>query len=247
MSTIKHTLKTIYQKVSSFSINTPAAIVIAALLLSASHVGYAYITNNGRGAPQTAKALFAGKPIDGSDLATGNTKSDVIVVEYSDTECPFCASLQPTIAQLKKEYSNKIGFVYRYFPLTQIHPNAFDEARALYCVGKIAGAEKRASYIDEIFSYKTTNKNMTLPKNGKEDLAKNIGIDGKQLTDCLNTQEPGDAVTASLNDGVTAGVEGTPATFVLVKTRKGYEVVSLISGAQSYQYFKAAIEEALSK
>lgn len=245
MTTIQHTLTNTYHKIKSFKLTTPSAILIGALLLSLSHIAYAFILSNGSGAGQPS--YFVGRPVDANDFMTGNTESDVIVIEYSDTECPFCAQLHPTIQQLQQEYAKEVGFIYRYFPLTQIHPNAFDEARALHCVGKIAGATKRVQYIDDMFNYKLANKNMTLPPNGKEDLAKNLGVDGNALKECLATTEPADIVTASLSDGVQAGVEGTPATFVLAKTSNGYEVVSLISGAQSYEYFKAAIDEALSR
>lgn len=245
MSTIKHTFKTIYQKASSFTLTVPSAIILGALIIAVSHVSYAYIL---RGVtPTDTTSIFTGKAIDANDFATGDTTSEVIVVEYSDTECPFCAQLHPTIDRLQKEYSSKVTFVYRYFPLTQIHPNAYDEARAIYCVGKISGADKRGEYIDAMFKYKLGNKNMTLPKNGKEDLAKNLGVNEKELNLCLASDESNRVVADSINDGITAGVEGTPATFVLKKTNDGYDVVSLIGGAQSYDYFKAAIEEALSR
>lgn len=246
MSTIKHTLKNIYHKTSSFTLTTPSAIILGSLIIAVSHVSYAYILKGGVTAV-TPTSVFAGKAITDKDFPTGNTTSEVIVVEYSDTECPFCAQLHPTIEQLQKEYASKVTFVYRYFPLTQIHPNAFDEARALYCVGKIGGATKRVEYIDNMFNYKLGNKSMTLPKNGKEDLAKNLGINEKELNLCLASEESNQVVSDSINDGITAGVEGTPATFVLKKTNDGYDVVSLIGGAQSYEYFKAAIDEALTR
>ena len=88
---------------------------------------------------------------------------------------------------------------------------------------------------------------MTIHKNGKEDLAKNIGVNEKELRLCLTNEESNVAITSSINDGIAAGVEGTPATFILKKTSSGYDVVSLIGGAQSYDYFKAAIDEALSR
>lgn len=234
-----------FNKISAWKINTPTAILIGALALSLSHVAYAYILKSD--AAQTPSKIFAGRTIDGSDLITGNKSSDVVIVEYSDTECPFCATLHPTIKQLKEEYKEKVGFVYRYFPLTQIHPNAFEEARAISCVGKISGADKRMEFINDMFAYKISNKNMTLPKNGKEDLVRNLGIDFGKYSECMKNQESSDIISASINEGVTAGVEGTPATFILAKTRKGYEVVSMISGAQSYSYFKAAVDEALSR
>jgi protein-disulfide isomerase len=228
-------------------LSTSTAIIIGALLISFSHIGYGILMSDAQSNGTAKSELFKGRPIDATDLATGKTNSDVIVVEYSDTECPFCAQLHPTMKKLQEQYGSKVSFVYRYFPLTQIHPDAFDEARAVYCVGKIGGAQKRMDYINEMFTYKIGKQNMVLPKGGRESLAKNIGIDGKAFDSCMQSSEPGDAVNASTQDGITAGVEGTPATFILTKTRKGYEVVSLVSGARPYEYFKATVEEALAK
>lgn len=227
------------------SINTPVAIILAAILISVSHIVYAVIIS--KSASSTPLEVFKGRPVDATDFAVGKTSSDVIVVEYSDTECPFCAQLHPTIKKIKEEYSSKVSFVYRYFPLTQIHPDAFDEARAIYCVGTIAGAEKRANYIDEIFTYKISKKNMVLPKGGRESLAKNIGIDEKKFDTCMKGQDSVDIVNASIQEGIAAGVEGTPATFVLVKDGSTYEVVSLVAGARPYEFFKAVIDEALAR
>ena len=80
-----------------------------------------------------------------------------------------------------------------------------------------------------------------------EDIAKSINLDMKKFTDCMNGTEAGTIVEASTNDGIKAGVSGTPSTFILLKTSEGYEIVANVSGAQTYPYFKAAIDEALSK
>lgn len=226
-------------------LTTPVAIILAAVILGISHLGYGALV--GGTSPSAPLTTFKGKTVDASDLATGNTKSKVIVMEYSDTECPFCAQLQPTIKQLKEEYQDKVSFVYRYFPLTQIHPNAFEEARAVFCVGTIAGSEKRAEYIDMLFSEKMSKKNMTLQTGTKERFAKNLGIDEKTFSGCMSDQVSSDAINASIQDGVAAGVQGTPATFVLIKNKKGYDVVSLVDGARPYEYIKAVIDEALTR
>jgi len=241
MQTIKHIVHSFYHRIH---ITTPTAIILAALILGGSHVAYGILTSGTSSAPAT---IFKGKPIDESDLVTGDTKSKVFVVEYSDTECPFCAQLHPTIKKLKEEYNEKVGFVYRYFPLTQIHPNAFGEAQAIHCVGKLMGAEKREMYINAMFAYKINKQNMVLPQNGKEDLAANLGIDKVKFKACIASKESGDVVTTSIEEGIEAGVEGTPATFILVSTRKGYEVISFVGGARPYEYIKAAIEEALAR
>lgn len=226
-------------------LTTPVAIILAALLISLSHITYATIlSKKGR---STTLEVFKGRSVDATDLVTGNKNSNVVIIEYSDTECPFCAQVHPTMKKLQEEYGSKVAFAYRYFPLTQIHPNAFDEARAVYCVGKISGAEKRRSYIDEMFTYKISKQNMVLPKGGRESLAKNIGVEGKAFDTCMQGKESGDVVNASTQDGIVAGVEGTPATFVLIKNGDIYEVVSLVGGARPYEYFKAVIEDALAR
>lgn len=242
MQTIKHFFGKFYHSVH---LTTPVAIIIGALLISVSHITYgALLSKNTTG---THQELFKGRPIDATDLAIGNTASKIIIVEYSDTQCQFCAQVHPTIKRIQAEYGSKVAFVYRYFPLTQIHPDAFDEARAVHCVGTIAGAQKRMDYINEMFTYKISKQNMVLPKGGREALAKNINIDVEAFTSCMNKGEAAEAVKASIQDGIAAGVEGTPATFILVKTRKGYEVASKIDGARPYEYFKAVITDALAK
>jgi protein-disulfide isomerase len=151
------------------------------------------------------------------------------------------------MSKIREEYAGKVTFVYRYFPLTEIHPHAFDEARAVYCVGKSLGAKKREDYINELFTYKLSKKNMVLPDGGKEAIAKNVGMNEKDLTTCMADTETANVINASREDGIGAGVEGTPATFILVKTRKGYELVTKVDGARQYEYIKAAIEEALAR
>jgi protein-disulfide isomerase len=137
--------------------------------------------------------------------------------------------------------------VYRYFPLTTIHLNSFEEARAIHCVGQSSDAVKRQAYIDQMFDYKFQKRNMLLEKGQKEQMAKAVGVNEAQFTACMQSQESSDAINASIKDGITAGVQGTPATFVLIKNRKGYEVASFVDGARPYEYFKAVIDEALAR
>lgn len=224
------------------SLTVPAAIVIASLLLGVSHVLYAVILNTKNTGPVT---MFSGAPVSENDYPTGNKKSDIVIVEYSDTECPFCARLHPTMSQIQSEYEDRVSFVYRHFPLTQIHPNAYAEAQAIECVGKQLGSQKRRDYIDQIFAYKIKNNSMTLLKNGKEELAKNLGVDIKEFSSCLSGVESSARVSDSIQDGVKAGVSGTPATFILKRDGDEYEVFAFIEGAREYEYFKAAIDGAL--
>jgi protein-disulfide isomerase len=244
MSKLHTFIASLKHKTSAFSLSTPAAIIIAALILGGSHLAYGLISsgNSASGAPVT---LFTGKPIDATDLVEGKDTSKVYVVEYSDPECPFCISAHPTIKQLRTEYGDKVAFVYRYFPLTQIHPHSYDESKAIACAATLGGKNAFYTYIDQIYGYKSNNQTTQLPPTGKEDIAGTVGLDKVAFAKCESDQSTAAIIDASLNDGVQAGVQGTPTTFVLLKTKKGLQVVANIDGARPYSFFKAAIDQAI--
>jgi protein-disulfide isomerase len=231
---------------SGFTLTTPMAIIIASIIIAGGLMGYGAITSGGS-SNSVAKTLFKGKAINASDFVEGKENSKVVVIEYSDPECPFCTQVSPTIKKLRTDYAGKIAFVYRHFPLTQIHKHAFDEARAIACAGKVGGSAKYYEYLDNLFAYQMNKQSTELPVTGKEDFAKAIGIDMTAFGTCMKDNQTAQTVTDSANDGVAAGVQGTPSTFILVKTRKGYEQVAMIDGARQYEFFKASIEEALAR
>lgn len=108
---------------------------------------------------------FKGRNVDSNDLQETNSKTKVYVIEYSDAECPFCARLHPTMKELRLEYSGKISFVYRNFPLTSIHQHAEKEAEMISCVGKLGGPKAFYNFIDSIFDYKINNNIGYIPFN----------------------------------------------------------------------------------
>lgn len=250
MNKIKHYLK---NGASKIKLTTPVAVIFSAIIISASIISYGFITRAGiSNTKDHQTTAFKGKAVDGSDFITGKADSKVTVIEYSDPECPYCILVSPTMKQLREKYADKVRFVYRAWPLTQIHPHAFDESKAIICAGKVGGAEKHFEYIDALFGYKQPlqsekNASPQLSATGKEDLARKIGLDVESFKSCMNNPETSNLVNASLVDGQTAGVQGTPSTFVLIKNKKGFDVVSMVDGARQESYFEAAIEEALSK
>lgn len=238
LMSFRHTLTT-------FKLTTPVAIIIAACILAGSHIAYGFIVKNS--GAKTENSLFTGKPIDLADYVEGNSDSKVFIVEYSDPECPYCVTLHPTLKQIRTDYAEKIGFVYRHFPLTQIHPNAFNESKAIACAGTLNGAKGFYAYIDALYGYKLSNQTTQLPATGIADIAKNGGLNAAAFTACMQAEDTALAVDTAVNDGVQAGVQGTPSSFVLVKTKKGLEIVAMLDGARPYEYIQAAVEEALSR
>ncbi len=245
MSRLSHQLKNLFNHIKHPHLTTPAAVLLGAFIIGASIIGYGFIMRD-TGAKESS-TMFTGRSIDEKEILEGKAKSKVFVVEYSDPECPFCVTVHPTLKQLRNEYADKITFVYRHYPLTQIHPRAFDESKAIECANTLGGNKKAFEYIDALYGYKSNQQTTQLAANGKEDIAKNVGLEMSAFTACMNSQATSDTINASINDGIVAGVTGTPSTFILVKTRKGYEVVSMVDGARPAAYFKAAIEEALSR
>ncbi|MFA5131815.1 MAG: DsbA family protein [Candidatus Paceibacterota bacterium] len=250
MNKIHHIFKSITTFFKKFTLSTPVAILFGAVIVAGGLVAYGFIMQGGTA--KVAATMFTGKVVDEADYIGGKINSKVVVVEYSDPECPYCISVYPTIQKIRTDYASKVAFVYRHFPLTSIHPHAFDESKAIQCAGIVGGAQKHFEYIDALFGFKVpkqsqTNSSPQLPATGKEDLAKNIGLDVASFTSCMNDPKTSDIINTSMTDGAAAGVQGTPSTFVLVKTRKGYEVVAMVDGARPEAYFKAAIDEALNK
>lgn len=92
-------------------------------------------------------------PVDENDHIQGDiTKAQVVIIEYSDFECPFCARFHPTLEKIVAESNGNIAWVYRQFPLTQIHQHAMERAIASECVAKIKGNDAFWKYADLLFN-----------------------------------------------------------------------------------------------
>jgi len=91
-------------------------------------------------------------PITGQDHIRGNIKAPVKIIEYSDTECPFCQRFHNTMLQITDEYvkNGQVAWIYRAFPLDELHSRARKEAEALECANKIGGVAKFWEYLDKI-------------------------------------------------------------------------------------------------
>src|SRR5690349_6475377 len=117
-------------------LSVPIAIIIAGGLIA----GALYYSSTRGPLPTVTPPAPAGdtinmKPVTSADHILGNPQADVLVVEYSDTECPFCKAFQPTLERVMQEYgpSGKVAWVYRNFPIAELHSKAPKEAEALEC------------------------------------------------------------------------------------------------------------------
>jgi protein-disulfide isomerase len=159
----------------------------------------------------------------------GNPKAPVMIVEFSDYQCPYCHQVEPTVAQVLAKYGDKVSLSYRDFPLTAIHSQAMISAEASRCALEQG---KFWEYHDQLF---------TASKLEKDDLigyARNLKLDDKQFASCLTGEKYKADIDKDEQEGRKAGVTGTPGFFI-----NGIA----LSGAQGQDAFARVIDDELAR
>jgi protein-disulfide isomerase len=226
-------------------IAVPIAIVLAGLLIA----GALYLSNTKSAAvakPVAQAAQTAGKirPVSPNEHILGNPNAQVIIVEYSDTECPYCKQFQTTLHQVITDYgaSGQVAWVYRYMPIAQLHPRSEKEAEAAECASQLGGESAFWKYLDEIYAVTPSNNGLDpaqLPK-----IAGDVGLNVSAFNSCLSSGKNAQIVQADYADGTQAGGNGTPFS-VLVSTKDGTQTP--IEGAYPYAQLKTMIDALLGK
>ena len=159
----------------------------------------------------------------------GNAKAPVMIVEFSDYQCPYCHNVEPVVKDLLAKYGDKVSLSYRDFPLTAIHSQAMIAAVASRCALEQG---KFWEYHDQLF---TASK---LEKDDLIEYASNLKLDDKQFGSCLTSEKYKADIDKDIQEGRKAGVNGTPGFFI--------NGVAL-SGAQPKDAFTRAIDEELAR
>jgi len=160
----------------------------------------------------------------------GAPDAPVTIVEFSDFHCPFCKGVLPTLTQLESRYGDKIRIVFRDYPIDGLHPAARKGHEAARCASEQG---KFWPYHDKLFA--------NAPKAAPEDLrtyATEVGLNLGDFEKCFSSGKYQAAVQKDIDDGLRAGVTGTPAFFINGR---------LLSGAQPIEAFTRVIEEELTR
>lgn len=223
--------------------SVPIAVVIAGALIA----GALYLSNVK--APVTAVAdkattqnvVTGMRPVTADDHILGNPNANVIIVEYSDPECPFCKVFNSTMQQIMNLYGKdgKVAWVYRHFPIDQLHSKARNEAEAMECAGDQGGNGKFWEY--EKALYDTTTSNNSLDPAELPVIAKSIGLDVNTFNTCLSSGKYAAKVEADYQDAVNVGGRGTPNTIILSKDG----TKTPVEGAVSYEALKNIVDALL--
>ncbi|HLP44059.1 MAG TPA: thioredoxin domain-containing protein [Candidatus Nanoarchaeia archaeon] len=220
---------------NKFTFTVPMAIVVAGVMIA----GAIYLSNGNT--RQTANVSntqaiqtfdFTIAPVTEKDYIRGNPNASVVMIEYSDTECPFCKQYHSTVKNLINTLGKdgKFAWVYRNFPILQRHPKAQKEAEALLCAGKLGGQNAFWNYTDKI--YEITPANDGLDPKQLPIIAKEVGLDVAAFNACVASGEMAPRVKAESEEASGNGGGGTPySVLVASKTFDKKEVESFLSQA----------------
>jgi protein-disulfide isomerase len=167
----------------------------------------------------------------------GNPSATVTIVEYSDFQCPFCSRAYAMVEeQLLKEYRDKVRFVFKNFPLSEMHPWAENAALASQCARQQSGEGFWKVY-DFLFQNQETITEANL-KEKAEGVLRDAGLDVTKFDACFDGKAALDVVKAQAAEADALGVRSTPTFFI--NGRK-------LEGALPYEQFKSAVDQALAQ
>ena len=111
-----------------------------------------------------SETSFTLDPVTPADHILGNPNAEVFIVEYSDLECPFCKQFHKSMLEIMSEYGaeGKVAWVYRHFPLDQLHSKARKEAEATECATELGGNDAFWEYTNKIFEITPSNNGLNL-------------------------------------------------------------------------------------
>ncbi len=188
-------------------------------------------------------SLFSGRELKQEEFVIGEVNDKVVLLEYSDLECPFCKKFHTeTMDKIYEKYAGKISIAYRHYPLP-FHKRAPKEAEATLCARELGGQVVYKNYISKIFEL--TGGNDTLDPESLNTTATGLGLNVTDFKNCVSSGKYAAQVEVDIADGGDVGVQGTPNTFVLLKDGNDYKIITMINGARDEKYVSKVIDQAL--
>ncbi len=218
-------------------LSTPVAIIIAGVLIAiAVFFGISKSGNTSNTDANAPAAEISG--VQEGDHIIGNPDAKIVIVEYSDTECPYCGIHQERMHELLSNYDpSEVAWVYRHFP---IHSKSPKEAQATECAAELGGEDAFWNLLDMIYERTPANDGLDLAV--LPDYAEEVGVDRAAFESCLASDRHQDILEAQFNEVVAAGGRGTPHNIFLV----GGEQIAL-EGTQPIETLKQVVDQLLAQ
>ena len=145
-------------------------------------------------------------PVGSTDHIDGRTDAAVTLVEYGDYQCPVCGEAHPIVKRVRGALADRLRFVYRHFPLSQMHPDAFRAAEA----AEAAGAQ---GIFWEMHDMLFENQR-ALTDQDLLGYAAALDLDAQRFTTDITSGTFAEKIRENFLGGVKSGVNGTPTFFI---------------------------------
>jgi len=177
------------------------------------------------------------------DHIFGNPNANVLIIEYSDPECPFCKKFHEPMLQVMAQYgkSGDVAWVYRHFPLDLIHSKARKESEAMECANELGGNDAFWKYVEKLFAITPANNGLDAAQ--LPIIAAGLGLDVAKFNACLSSGKYAERVQKDYESGGNVGVGGTPYSVVWNRKTGKQEP---IEGALPFAGVKNILEKVLS-
>ncbi len=224
-------------------LSTPAAILVGSIFISLAVLVSGKVIPKAvetKVPPAEVKTEAKVAPVSANDHLRGEKNARIVLIEYSDLECPFCKSFHSTAKEAIIFYKGNLSWVYRHFPLDSLHSKARKEAESIECANELGGEDAFWKMVDKIYEVAPSNNGLDLTI--LPDLASQIGLDIDKFKSCLESGRYASRVEKDYQSGAEAGVKGTPGNF-LMDTKTGKTVV--LPGAVPLSNIKQEVDKLL--
>jgi protein-disulfide isomerase len=210
-------------------------VLVVGAALAGLAVGW-FAFRESEGAPESRRTVTSGiEIVEGVDVShdpvLGPADAPITIVEFSDFECPFCTRFaRETAPALRRQYGDRIRWIFVNYPLQSIHPHAYEAALAGECA---AEQERFWPYYDALFSGR-----YELSRSGYAAAAEQAGLEEGRFDACYKNADPAEEVALDIKEGEKFYILGTPTFYVNGKR---------MEGAQRAEAFAAVIDSILSQ
>lgn len=167
-------------------------------------------------------------PVNQHDHITGNPNAPVTLLEFGDYECPDCGRAYPIVREVRRRLGDQLRFVFRNFPLTQIHPYAFEAAET----AESAGAQGKFWQMHDFLFEHQQEQAYAHPVQD----AQAVGLNLSKFEQDMDNNVFAQKVEQDMRSGMESGVQGTPTFFI-----NGEQY----NGSYDFQTLMAVLEEAI--
>ena len=217
----------------------PLIVIIAGIIISFS----IYVVRvrdqitNGSGNPEAVR------PVSPEDHIIGNPSAPIVIVEYADIDSEHSKKLQLTLEQLMTEYAegNKVAWVYRHFPITELHGDAAMNAHAAECAGSISAPMTFFRFIDAMHAIAPGSVAFNPKQHGT--LLTQLSLPENSFNACMSARTFEERIHEDYTNALASGATGSPYIILLVEG----QAPRTIQGAPPYKTMKGIIEAEIAK